>query len=89
MSNLGVSRVGVKHITEEFAGDGYASNNQSVDVVGVDHKRFACDLGGQFGHSIKVDEEGEENFVGGWTILVDAEEVCFERNCGNVASMER
>ena len=60
-----------------------------MDVIRVDHKRLARDLGGEFGHSIKIDEEREENFVGGGTVLVDAEEVCFERNCGNVASMER
>ena len=60
-----------------------------MDVIRVDHKRFARDLGGQFGHSIKVDEEGEENFVGGWAVLVDAEEVCFKRDCWDVASMER
>ena len=60
-----------------------------MDVVRVDHKRFARDLGGEFGHSIKIDEEGEKNFVGGRTVLVDAEEVCFERDCGDVTSMER
>jgi len=88
-TNLGVSGVGVEDITEELARHGYACDNQSVDVEGVDHKRFARYLGGQFGHSIKIDEEREENFVGGRTVLVDAEEVCFECNCGNVASMER
>ena len=31
----------------------------------------------------------EENFVGDGTVLVDAEEVRFERNYGNVASMGR
>ena len=88
-THLCVSRIGVEDITEELARYGYASDNQSVDVVRVDHKWFARDLGGQFGHSIKIDEEREENFVGGGTVLVDTEEVCFERNCGNVASMER
>lgn len=88
-TDLGVSRVGVEHVTEELACYGYTSDNQSVDVIRVDHKRFACDLGGQFGHSIKVDEEGEENFVGSRTVFVDAEEVCFKRDCGDVASMER
>ena len=86
---LGISRIGVKHIAEEFAGHGHASDNQPVDVVRVDHKRFTGDLGGQFGHSIKVDEEREKNFVGGGTVLVNAEEVCFKGNCGDVASMER
>ena len=88
-TNLGVSRVGVEHVTEEFACYGYSSDNQSVDVIRVDHKGLAGDLSGQFGHSIKIDEEGEEYFVGGRTVLVDAEEVCFERDCGDVASMER
>jgi hypothetical protein len=88
ITHLGVSRIGVEHITEELACYGYASDNQSVDVVRVDHKRFARDLGGQFGHSIKIDEKREENLVGGRTVLVDAEEVCFECNCGDVASVE-
>ena len=88
-THLGVSRVGVEHVTEELACYGYASDNQAVDVIRVDHKRFARDLGSQFGHSIKIDEEGEENFVGGGTVFVDAKEVCFERDCGDVASMER
>lgn len=56
-TDLGVSRIGVKDITEELARHGYACDNQSVDVVGVDHERFARDLCGQFGHSIKIDEE--------------------------------
>lgn len=88
-TNLGVSRIGVEDVTEELARYGYTCDNQSVDVVRVDHKRFARDLGGQLGHSIKIDEEREENLVGGRTVLVDAEEVCFKCNCGNVASMER
>ena len=88
-TNLGVSRVGVEHVTEELACYGYARDNQSVDVVRVDHKRLARDLGGQFGHSIKIDKEREENFVGGWAVFVDAEEVCFKGDCGDVASMER
>ena len=88
-TDLGVSRVGVEHVTEELACYGHASDNQSVDVVGVDHKRLARDLGGQFGHSIKIDEEREENFVGGGAVFVDAEEVCFEGDCRDVAGMER
>jgi hypothetical protein len=56
-THLGVSRIGVEHITEELACYSYASDNQSVDVEGVDHKWFSRDLGGQFGHSIKIDEE--------------------------------
>jgi len=88
-TNLGVSRIGVEYIAEELACYGYACDNQPVDVVRVDHKWFAGYLGGQLGHSIKIDEEREEDLVGGRTVLVDAEEVCFERNCRNVASMER
>jgi len=88
-TNLGVSRIGVEYVTEEFACYGYACDNESVDVVRVDHKWFAGNLGGQFGHSIKIDEEREEDLVCGGTVLVDAEEVCFECNCGDVASMER
>ena len=86
---LGISRVGVEHVTEELACHGYTRDNQPVDVVRVDHERLASDLGSQFGHSIKIDEKREENFVGGRAVLVDAEEVCFECNCGDVASMER
>ena len=56
-TNLGVSRIGVKDITKELARHGYACDNQSVDVIGVDNERFARDLCGQFGHSIKIDEE--------------------------------
>ena len=88
-TNLGVSRIGVEYVTEELACYGYACDNQSMDVVGVDHKWFSGDLGGQLGHSIKIYEEREEDLVGGRTIFVDAEEVCFECNCRNVASMER
>ena len=88
-TNLGVSRIGVEYVTEELACYGYACDNQPVDVVRVDHKWFAGYLGGQFGHSIKINEEREEDLVGGRTIFVDAEEVCFERNCRDVSSMER
>lgn len=69
---LGVSGISVKDVTEELACNSYACDNESVDVVRVDHKRFARDLGGQFGHSIKVDEEREKDFVGGRAVLVNA-----------------
>lgn len=69
---LGVSRIGVEDITEELARYGYACDNQSVDVVGIDHEGFAGYLGGQFRHSIKIDEEGEKDFVGGGAVFVDA-----------------
>lgn len=88
-SYLSISGVGVEDITEELAGYGYACDDQSVDVVRVNHKRFSGYLGGQFGHSIKIDEEGEKNFVGGGAVFVDAQEVCFKSNCGDVSSMER
>lgn len=69
---LGISRIRVEHITKKLARNGYARDDKTVDVVRVDHERFAGDLGGQLGHSIKIDEEGEENFVGGWAVFVDA-----------------
>lgn len=71
-SYLGVSGIGVEDIAEELACYSYACDNQSVDVVGVDHKLFSGYLSGQFGHSIKVDKEREENFVGGGAVFVDA-----------------
>jgi hypothetical protein len=69
---LSVSRVGVEDVTEELACHGNACDNQSVDVVRVDYKRFSGYLGGQFGHSIEIDEEREKNFVGGGTVFVNA-----------------
>lgn len=72
MTHLGVSRVGIKHVTEEFTGHGDACNDQSVDVVRVDDKGTAGSLGGEARHPVKIDEEGKEYFVCCRTILENA-----------------
>jgi hypothetical protein len=70
-SHLGVSGISVKYITEEFTGHGDPCNDQSVDVVRVDNKGTGGSLGSEARHAVKIDEEGQKDFVCCGTILED------------------
>ena len=57
-THLGVSRIGIEYITEEFTGDSNAGNDQPVDVVRVDNKGPARSVGSEARHAVKINEKG-------------------------------
>jgi hypothetical protein len=59
-----------------------------VDVTAIDDEFVAGRLFRELGHAIEINEEGDEDLVGGWTILENAEEVGFEGDCGRGAGMK-
>lgn len=88
-TNLCIPRVCVEYIAKELACHGHASDNQTMDVVRVDYKRFAAQLGGKFRHSVKVYEERKEHLVRGGAIFEDSKEIGFEGDSGDIPSVER
>lgn len=73
--NLCISRIGIKHIREKFACNSDASNDQPMNIKTINHERPPRCFSRQFTHSIKIDEKAEENFICGWTVFENAEEV--------------
>ena len=59
-----------------------------MDVTAVNNEFISGRLLRELGHAIEINEEGDEDLVGGWTILEDTEEVGFEGDCGCGAGME-
>jgi hypothetical protein len=49
-----------------------------MNVVGIDDERASGGIADELAHAVKIDEEGEENFVRGWTVLEDTEEIGLE-----------
>ena len=88
-TDLCVPRVGVKDVAEEFACDGDAGDDQTMDVVRVDNECFARGLAAEFGHAVKIDEEREKDLVRRRTVFKDPEEVGFEGDRGDVTGVER
>ena len=87
-AHLSISRVGVENIAEEFARHRNAGNDQAVHVVHVDGEHFPTRLLRQLHHPVEVDEEGEEDLVARRTVLLNASEVCFECDGGNIPRVE-
>jgi hypothetical protein len=85
---LGISRVGVEYIGEELACHGDTSDDQSMDVIGVNHERPPRSFSHKLAHPIKVHQQRQEHLVRRWTVLQDPEEVCLERDRGDVPRME-
>jgi len=59
-----------------------------MDVVRVDDKRSIGGIGIEFTHTVEIDQEGEEDLVGGGAVLEDAEKIGFEGDGGDVSGME-
>ena len=59
-----------------------------MDVTAVNNEFISGRLLRELGHAIEINEEGDKDLVGGWTILEDAKEVGFEGDCGCGAGME-
>ena len=59
-----------------------------MDVTAVNDEFDAGRLFREFGHAIEINEEGDEDLVGSWTVLEDTEEIGLEGDCGCRASME-
>lgn len=71
--HLRISRIRVKHIAKELAGNGDASNDQPVDVVRVNHKASPDHIVAHFAHAVEIDEQCEKDFVRRRTILENPE----------------
>jgi len=52
-----------------------------VDVTAVNDEFVSCRLFRELGHAIEINEEGDKDLVGGWTIFEDTEEVGFKGDC--------
>ena len=85
---LCIARVGVEYVAEELTCHRDASYDEAVYVIRIDNKSFACCFAAQLGHTVKVDEEGEEDFVRGRAVFDDAKEVGFERDGGDITGVE-
>jgi len=72
-TNLCISRICVKHIAKELAGDGNTSDDQPVDVVRVNHKASPDRIVAHFAHAVEIDKECEKDLVCCWTILENPE----------------
>ena len=59
-----------------------------MDVIGVDDKCSGSGIGIEFAHAVEIDQKGEEDFVGGGTVLENTEKISFEGDGGDVSSME-
>jgi len=59
-----------------------------MDVVRVDDERSVGGVGIKFTHTVEIDQEGEEDLVGGGAVLEDTEEIGFEGDGGDVSGME-
>jgi hypothetical protein len=87
-SNLGVTRICVKHVREKLGCNGYACYNEAVDVTAVYDEFVASRFFRELGHAIEIYEERDEYLVGGWTVFEDAEKVGFEGDGGCRAGMK-
>jgi hypothetical protein len=85
---LGVTRVGIKHVRKELGCHSYTRYDEAVDVEIINDKIATGRFPGEFGHAIEVDEEGNKNLVGGWTIFEDTEKIRFEGDRWYIASMK-
>lgn len=88
-THLGVARVCVKHVREKLGSDGHACYNEAMDVTAVYDEFVAGGFFCELGHAIEINEERDENLVGGWTVFEDTEEVGFEGDGGCRAGMKR
>jgi len=59
-----------------------------VDVTAVDDEFVPGRLFRELGHAIEIDEEGDKDLIGGWTILENTEKVGLEGDCGCGAGMK-
>lgn len=57
-------------------------------IVHVDSKDLPTRLLRQLHHPVEVHEEGEEDLVARWTVLLDACEVRLERDRGHITRMK-
>lgn len=87
-TNLGVTGVRVEYVAEKLAGDGNASDDESMDIVRIYNESTVCSVGSELGHAVEIDEETEEDLVCGWTVFKDAEEISLKRYCRDVACVE-
>lgn len=62
-SHLGIARVGIKNVTEKFAGNSDACDDEAMYVVTVNYKVLADGLRGELGHAVEIDKEGEKNLI--------------------------
>lgn len=59
-----------------------------MDIVGVNDKGSLCCIGTELAHSIKVDQEGQKDFVGSGTILEYPQKVGFEGDGRDIPRMK-
>jgi len=87
-TDLGVARICVKHVREKLGRDGYTCYNEAMDVTAVNDELVAGRLFRELGHAIEINEERDENLIGGWTILEDTEKIGFEGDGRRSAGMK-
>ena len=95
-TNLGITRICIKHIAEEFTCDSDTGDDESVDIIRVDMEdsppRIATATTarsqGESGHPIKIHQEREEYKIGGRTIFEDPQEVGLEGDGRDVPRMK-
>lgn len=87
-ADLCISRIRIEHIAEELARHRHPRDHQPMHIIAIDHERPSLRLQAQLRHSVKVDEEREEDVIRRWTVFEDPEEVGFEGDGGHVPCVE-
>lgn len=87
-AHLCISRIRIKDIAEKLARNRNTRNDQSMDVVRINHERPPDRILTQLGHPVKVDEQAQEDMVRRRAVLEDAQEIGLEGDGGDVPRVE-
>jgi hypothetical protein len=68
-THLGVSGVCVKYVTEKLAGNGNTSDNQPMNIIGINNKRPSSGIGAQLAHPIKIHQQSQKHLIRSGTIF--------------------